>query len=101
MDPKKAREAVRTVMAGSKLTREQIAERLFKGANELFDGRAALRKDYDMLQDAYDDATGVVTKGMYADPLVKKTKDAIHALDGQIGETARQMESLARELKKK
>ena len=89
------------VNAGSKLTREQIADRLFKGADALFTARGAMRKDSDMLQDALDDATGAVTKDMYNDPLVKETKDAMYKLDHAIGDVARQMEHLARTLKKK
>jgi hypothetical protein len=87
--------------ARSAMTAEQIAERLFKSANALFDFRGrTLREDFDILQEAYDDATGMVTQGMYADPEVKATKDAIHELDNHIGNVARQMEHLARELKK-
>lgn len=87
--------------ARSKLTKEQIMERLFKSADRLFSERVGLREDYDVLEDAYDDATGLVTKEMYADPLVKTTRDMIHELDQDIGKVARQMEHLARELKKK
>ena len=99
-----ARDLVRASLgkaAASKLTKEQIAERLMKGADALFNARAEMRKDSDMLQDAYDDATGIATKDMYADPLVKETRDKVYQLDHQIGDVARQMEHLARELKKK
>lgn len=85
----------------SKLTKEQIADRLMAGANALFDARSEMRRDSDMLQDAYDDATGLVTKEMYADPLVRETRDKMYRLDQQIGDAARQMEHLARELRKR
>lgn len=87
--------------ARSKHTKAEIAERLNKGADRLFSHRSELREDYDILQEAYDDATGLVTKDMYGDEKVKATKDAMHKLDQSIGEVARQMEALARGLKGK
>jgi inosine/xanthosine triphosphate pyrophosphatase family protein len=95
------RVARRFLQAGSKLTKEQISERLMKGADALFKARGAMRDDSTMLQDALDDATGVVTKDMYGDPLVKETRDKMDNLDHLIGDCARQMEHLARHLKKK
>lgn len=87
--------------ARSKLTEVEIADGLFKAADALFTFRGrVLREQHDILQDAYDDATGLVTHNMYADPEVKKTRDAMHQLDQTIGEVARQMEWLARDLKK-
>jgi hypothetical protein len=86
--------------ARSTLTKEQVAERLFKSANRLFDNRVELRKDSDILQEAYDDATGIVTLDMYGNKDVKETRDMIYSLDHQIGQAARQMEYLARLLKK-
>ena len=81
------------------MTKEQISAQLFASANRLFDGRVELRHDHDILADAYDDATGLVTHDMYANPAVKQTRDMIHKLDGEIGMVAREMEFLARTLK--
>jgi hypothetical protein len=89
-----------TKEGGAKLTKEQMIERLFEGADRFFASRVQLRADQDMLQDAYDDATGLVVQDMYANPLVKETKDALYALDHAIGNAARRMEHLARDLKK-
>ena len=83
-----------------------VAARLFKGADELFIARQRMRKEADMLQDVYDDATasaafGVNNDSLYADPLVKETRDMVHDLDQAIGMVARQMEHLARQIKKR
>lgn len=86
--------------ARSSLTKEQIIERLFKSADRIYSDRVELRKDSEILQDAYDDATGLVTHDMYGNALVKETKDKLYQLDHMIGDVARQMEFLARELKK-
>jgi hypothetical protein len=86
---------------GSQLTKEQIVERLMKSADQLFNDRVQLRQMTDILADAYGDATGLVTQGMYMNKLIKETKDKAYELDHQIGDLARQMEYLARELKKK
>jgi len=103
MDPKLAREAVRASMktARSKYTKEQIIARLFEAAIKLFHARGDLRTEWEILQDAYDDATGMVTKDMYGDSHVKHTKDMMYQLDAQMGKVANEMEYLARELKKK
>jgi predicted RNase H-like nuclease (RuvC/YqgF family) len=85
--------------ARSTLTNEQIAERLFAGANHLFDSRVQLRKDNEMLDDAYNDATAMVTQDLYADAQVKEVRDAMYKLDHQIGDVARHMENLARRIK--
>ena len=85
--------------ARSRLTKEQIIESLMKGADRLFSERVSLRDDSGMLQDAYDDATGLVTHDMYANPQVKKTRDMLYELDHMIGNVAREMEFLARNLK--
>ena len=97
------RKAVQAAMkaGGSKLTKEQIVERLMKSADQLFNDRVQLRQMTDILADAYGDATGLVTQDMYGNKLVKETKDKAYELDHQIGDLARQMEYLARELKKK
>lgn len=76
-----------------------MAERLFKGADELFNARVKMRKDADMLQYAYEDATEF-GPALYANPLVKETRDMVHDLDQAIGVVARQMEHLARQIKK-
>jgi len=76
-----------------------MTERLFKGADELFSARAKMRKDADMLQYAYEDATEF-GPALYADPLVKETRDMVHDLDQVIGVVARQMEHRARQIKK-
>jgi hypothetical protein len=89
----------RSVVKG-RLTKAQLAQRLLEGANALFDARSDMRQDSDMLQNAYDDASGVTHLDVYANPLVKETKDKLYQLDHQIGDAARQMEHLARELKK-
>ena len=78
---------------------DKIIERLFRGADALFNARAEMRREHDMLQDIYDDATSA-GPGLYADPLVKQTRDMIHRLDQSIGEVARQMEHLAREIRR-
>jgi len=83
-------------MSRSKLTADQIAERCVAAADRLFACRGELRIDLDVLQDAYDDATGLVTQDLYANPDVKETKDAAYLLDSQIGQVARQLEHLAR-----
>jgi hypothetical protein len=88
------------VMAKRRLTEAELAQNLFDAANRLFDGRVELRRDYDRLADAYGDASGF-TSHLYADPEVKATRDAVHRLDGDIGEVARSMERLARRLKTK
>ena len=85
----------------SRLTGDRIVERLFASANRIYDERVALRRDHDMLADAYDDATGLVTQDLYGKSEVKKVRDEIHKLDQMIGETARSMEHLARLIKKK
>ncbi len=82
----------------SKFTKEQIAKRMFTSADRLFSDRVELRRDHDILQDAYDDPTGLVTLDLYANKDVKETKDAIHKLDWEIGRMARQMEYLGRQL---
>lgn len=79
--------------------RREIVERLFKAADALFDARGRMRREVDMLQDAYDDATGA-GPGLYADPIVRETRDVMHELDHEIGHVARQMEHLARLIKK-
>jgi len=73
---------------------------MFTGADRLFNCRSTMRTDEDILQDAYDDATGAASQ-LYADPLVKQTKDSMYRLDHEIGEVARNMEHLARTLKKR
>lgn len=80
----------------------EVIERLLKGADQLFDARVEMRREVDMLQDVYDDATAFGPKPtrLYADPLVKETRDIMHDLDQAIGEVARQMEHLARQIKK-
>lgn len=97
------RKAVQAAMKASRSqhSKEQIAGLLVKAADSLFDGRVDLRKMGDILSDAYDDATGLVTHDMYGNALVKETRDQLQSLDHQIGDVARQMENLARELKKK
>jgi hypothetical protein len=75
---------------------QNISERMVTSADRLFNSRIDLRRDHDVLQDAYDDASGVHTQELYGNPDVKQTKDMIYTLDGVIGTTARQMEHLAR-----
>jgi hypothetical protein len=77
-----------------------VALGLIDGAEELFDARIAMRKKIEMLQDVYDDATAL-GPDLYADPLVKKTRDMLEELDHDIGIAARQMEHLARQIKKR
>ena len=79
----------------------EIVEQLFASANRLFDSRVALRRDHDVLQQAYDDASGIYVKDMYADPDVRETRDTIESLEHSIGQVARQMEYLARLLKRR
>lgn len=86
--------------ARTRLSDAQVAERMFKGADHLFNCRVDMRRDNDILQDAYDDATGAASN-LYADPLVKETKDAIYQLDHEIGRVARQMEHLGRTIRKR
>lgn len=81
-------------------TNVQVADRMFSAADALFTCRGALRPDQEMLQDVYDDATGIASD-LYADPLVKETKDKMYRLDHEIGDVARQMEHLARTIRKK
>lgn len=80
-------------------TDDKIIDRLLSGAEALFNARANMRREHDMLQDVYGDATSA-GPGLYADPFVKQTRDMIHALDREIGDVARQMEHLAREIKR-
>lgn len=82
------------------LDSSEVVDRLFKGAEELLYARVNLRKQWDMLQDVYEDATAF-GPALYADPLVKETRDVIHKLDGDIGTVVRQMEHLARQIKKR
>jgi hypothetical protein len=76
-----------------------VAERLIKGADDLFNARAEMRREHHMLQDVYDDATAY-GPALYADPLVKETRDMMQELDNAIGIVARQMEHLARQIEK-
>ena len=80
-------------------TWEKLVDRLFRQADALFDARSEMRRTGDVLQDAYDDATGL-GPGLYGEPLLKETKDKLHDLDHAIGDVARQLEHLAREIKK-
>ncbi len=83
-----------------RLNEKQIADRLVKSADRLFTDRVELRADYDVLQGAYDDASGLAAKGMYGNIDVKKTRDEVHELDAKIGQVARDMENLARKIRK-
>jgi hypothetical protein len=86
--------------ARARLDEKAIAERLVSSADRLFNGRVELRQDQDILADAYDDASGLGAQNMYADTEVKRVRDEIRGLDTKIGAVARDMEGLARKLKK-
>ena len=68
-----------TKTARSRLTNEQIAERLVRSADRLFTERVELRRDYDVLDEAFNDASGL-TSDLYSDAGVKQTRDQIHEL---------------------
>lgn len=69
---------------------------LMNGADKLFNVRVPLRQVSDMIADLYSDATGTSDFSGYANPEIKKVRDAIYDLDRNIGSVARDMENLAR-----
>jgi hypothetical protein len=83
----------------SHLTSAQIAEHLLKSANRLYSHRSELHGDYDILHDAYSDATGLVTQGLYEDPDVQATMNMVEQVSHQLMTAAQHMEHLARLIK--
>ena len=76
-----------------------IIDELFKEADRLYDARVPFRYLIDTLQDLYGDPTGLNDYHGYNDPAVKKVRDCMQELDRNIGDTARQMEYLARTMR--
>ena len=76
-----------------------IMDELFKEADGLYDARVPFRYLIDTLQDLYGDPTGLNDFPGYNNPAVKKVRDCMQELDRQIGDTARQMENLARQMR--
>ena len=76
-----------------------IIDELFKEADKLYDARVPFRYVIDTLQDLYGDPTGLNDYHGYNNPAVKKVRDCMMDLDHSMGDTARQMEYLARQMR--
>jgi hypothetical protein len=90
--------------AGSKygISADVLSKEAFKVANGLYDARGETRDFQQMLQDAYEDMTGLGPSMTHEwrEKNLKVNRDLLYKLDQQIGEVARGLEGLGRDVKK-
>ena len=101
MDPIAKNVVSRALTAGLERDPEKLFAQMKKAVEALLDARVESRRVRDALSEINQDATGVTWTDNYNNDEIRKARDILSELDHNIGMGFREIEFMARQLKKK